>query len=76
MKDKIYQRFAERWRETVDMPPQQVGFLTPLYKRVTKQLKVMPWIPFLMGSLIVVLGIYYVLGSSIASWVSILQRGF
>ena len=76
MSDVIYQKFLRRWEEVTDLPPQTLGSLTPYYKIVVRHLKVMPWPLLVFGSLCVVLGLYFLLGSAIIRVVSILQRGF
>lgn len=76
MTDTLYQKFVNRWEEITDLPPQTLGPLTPVYKAITKRLKVMPWPAFVLSSLFVVLGIYFLLGSTVTLIVSLLQRGF
>lgn len=76
MNNSVYQKFLKRWDEVTDLPPQTFGPLTPYYKAVTKRLKVMPWPVLVVCAVVVVVGIYYVLGTSIIYLVSILQRGF
>lgn len=73
--DPIYEKFKKRWEEVVEIPPQQVGFLTPLYKRVTKPMKTMPFPILFILSALVVGTLYVVFGSRIAWLVSLLQRG-
>ena len=74
--DVTYQRFVERWKQVMELPPQTLGPFTPFYKRLTKRLKIMPWPIFLLLSLILVIGLYLLLGSAITLLVSLLQRGF
>jgi len=75
-RDSVYQKFVSRWEETTDLPPQTVGVFTPIYKAITKRLKVMPW-PVLMIVGIGCVGmLLMVLGNTIVSLVSLLQRGF
>ena len=71
-----YEKFHKRWEEVLDIPPQRLGFLTPLYKASVRHLKVMPWPWFLIISMFLVLGTYGIAGSAITLLVSILQRGF
>jgi hypothetical protein len=76
MTDPTYQKFVKRWEEVTDLPPQEVGKLTPFYKTIVKRLKVMPW-PALVGiSLVLVAGLYLLIGSTVTFLASILQRGF
>lgn len=76
MTDITYQKFVHRWKEVIDVPPQTVGPLTPFYKALTKRLKVMPWPVLVFSSLLTVIAIYIVLGTTITFVVSLLQRGF
>ncbi len=76
MIDTTYQRFVKRWEEVTDLPTQTLGPFTGLYKRFTKQFKVMPWPWFIGMSIAVAAGLYLVFGSAIAFLVTTLQRGF
>lgn len=76
MRDVVYQKFVKRWEEVTDLPPQTVGPFTPYYKMLVRRLKVMPWPMFVGVSVISIIGLYVVLGSTITLIVSILQRGF
>ena len=76
MADLVYQKFVKRWKEVVDLPPQNVGPLTPFFKAVARKLKVMPWPALVALSIGVVFVIYLLIGSAVTFLVSILQRGF
>jgi hypothetical protein len=76
MTDTTYRKFVKRWEEVMDLPPQNVGPLTPYYKALVRRLKVMPWPALVLCSLILVIGLYLLIGSAITLLVSILQRGF
>ena len=76
MQNTVYQRFVRRWEEVTDLPPQTLGPLTPYYKALTRRLKVMPWPLLVIFSLLVVVGLYVLLGSAVTLIVSLLQRGF
>ncbi len=76
MTDALYQKFVKRWEEVMDLPPQTVGPLTPYYKKLVARLKVMPWPVLVIGSVVLVVGLYLLLGSAITILVSVLQRGF
>lgn len=76
MKDVTYQKFVKRWQEVIDVPVQDVGPFTPLYKAMVKRLKVMPLPWLIVVGLIVVVCLYGVVGTSLVSFVSLLQRGF
>ena len=66
----------KRWEEVTDLPPQTVGPLTPVYKSLTRRLKIMPWPLLVVSSLFVGIGLYLILGSAVTLVVSLLQRGF
>ncbi|KKU95959.1 MAG: hypothetical protein UY27_C0006G0007 [Candidatus Gottesmanbacteria bacterium GW2011_GWA1_48_13] len=76
MTDTMYHKFVKRWEEVTDLPPQTLGPLTPYYKTLVGRLKVMPWPMLVLGSSLVVISLYILLGSSITLLVSILQKGF
>ncbi len=76
MNDVLYQKFIRRWEEVTDLPPQSLGPLTPYYKKLVRRLKIMPWPMLVVVSSVVVIGLYLVIGSSIALLVTLLQRGF
>ena len=76
MKSTTYQKFVKRWEEVTDLPPQTVGPLTPIYKSLARRLKVMPWPALVVGSLVIVIGLYVLIGSAITLVVSLLQKGF
>ncbi|MCX6793850.1 MAG: hypothetical protein NTY06_01975 [Candidatus Gottesmanbacteria bacterium] len=76
MTDTTYRKFVKRWEEVTDLPPQTVGPLTPYYKALVRRLKVMPWPVLVLGSVVIVVGLYLLIGSAITLLVSILQRGF
>lgn len=76
MSNLTYKKFLTRWEEVVDLPPQTLGPLTPVYKILIRRLKVMPWPYFVVTAVGIVVGLYVLVGSAITLLVSILQRGF
>lgn len=76
MTDTTYNKFVARWEKVIDLPVQTLGPLTPVYKACVRLLKVMPWPYFVLLSVLVVIGLYVVVGSAITILVTILQRGF
>jgi hypothetical protein len=76
MTDPFYQKFVKRWQEVTDLPPQDVGPFTPVYKSITSRLKVMPWQALAALSILLVIVLYLIFGPSITKLVSLLQRGF
>lgn len=71
-----YENFLRRWEEVTELPPQQFGRLTNVYKMVTGRIKTMPWLAFFAVSALVVGSVYLLLGSTIVWMVTLLQRGF
>ncbi len=76
MSDLLYEKLVKHWEEVTEVPLQTVGPLTPVYKEVTKRLKIMPWPMIFLVSIICVSGVYLLLGSTITFVVTLLQRGF
>ena len=71
-----YRQFASRWRETMELPPQTVGPFTGLYKRITHRLKTMPIPTLVIVSVLLVIVLFFWLGPSVTTIVTLLQRGF
>lgn len=76
MKDDVYDKIVTRWEEIVELPPQQVGRFTGLYKKITSKLKVMPWPLLFILSVCIVLFIFFVFGPATLYLVELIQRGF
>jgi hypothetical protein len=76
MTDTTYHKFVKRWEEVTDLPTQTVGPFTSQYKKVVKRLKVMPWPALVLAATLMVIGIYFLIGSAVTILTSILQRGF
>lgn len=76
MTDILYKKFVERWEEVTQLPPTTLGPLTGLYNTLTRHLKVMPLPALGIVSLVCVVGVYVLFGSTITLIVSILQKGF
>jgi len=76
MTDTAYRKFVRRWEEVTDLPPQTLGPLTKPYKKLTRRLKVMPWPWLVLVSILIVVGLYVLVGSAITLLVTLLQRGF
>ena len=76
MRDVTYKKFVRRWEEVMDLPPQTLGPFTKPYKKLTRRLKVMPWPWLILVSILIVVGLYVLVGSAITLLVTLLQRGF
>lgn len=76
MTDETYRHVLERWNKTRELPEQRLGPFTDAYHRVAFRLKIMPWVIFGIGALVVIVIIKLGLHFSLTSITSILQRGF
>ncbi len=76
MNNVSYENFLRRWEEVTELPPQQFGRLTNVYKMVTGRIKTMPWLAFFGVSAAVVGIVYVFFGTTIVRMVTLLQRGF
>lgn len=76
MHNLTYKKFLTRWEEVVDVPPQTLGPLTPVYKILIRRLKVMPWPYFVATAVGIVVGLYILVGSTVTLLVTLLQKGF
>lgn len=74
--NKTFLVVEKKFHEITAIPPQQVGFLTPLYKRATSQIKVMPLPVYIVLSVVLIVMLSFVLGSRLPLLTGILQRGF
>jgi hypothetical protein len=76
MTNTMYQKFVKRWDEVTELPTQTVGPFTPLYKQMTRRLKVMPLPWLIVVAVLTVSGMFFLVGSAVTFLVTILQRGF
>lgn len=74
--DALYQLMKQRMQEVAVVPPQTVGPLTPLYKRVIPQLKSQPWRSVGALSFVFTVLLYLVFGARVVKLASLLQYGF
>jgi len=74
--DRLYRNLVNRWKEVVEVPPQNLGILTPLYKHFMAKVKAAPWSYLFIAGIATGMGIYAIFGPSVSRLVSILQRGF
>lgn len=74
--DKMYQKFLAKWEEVTELPTQEVGSLTPLFKRTVPYFKVAPWRVLLPLSFLLVASTALFFEQTAAQVASILQRGF
>lgn len=74
--EKLYQLLVQRMQEVAVVPPQTVGPLTPLYKRVVPQLKWQPWRSVAAVSFVATIALYILFGVRVVHLASLLQYGF
>lgn len=75
-KDKTYSLLLAKMHEVTILPPQDVGLLTPLYKKVVPQFKFYPLKSAIVLSLILVFFLYIILGPALVKVATLLQYGF
>lgn len=75
-RDKTYELLLNKMHEVTVVPSQQLGGLTPLYKKIVPFFKFYPWRSAFIISLIGVLFLYLLLGSVLIRVASILQISF
>lgn len=74
--DKTYQLLVSKMHEVSNLPTQQVGFFTPVYKRIVPYLKVTPWKSVILLSLAASAILYLFFGIRLIHLASLLQFGF
>jgi hypothetical protein len=73
---QLYQRFIGKWQEVTELPPQTVGVLTPVFKRLAPHFKSDPWRLIIPLSLVFILGVFWLIELNSSQVVSILQSSF
>lgn len=76
MKDKTYQLLVAKMKEISEVPPQEIGPFTPLYKRFVPYVKFNPWKSALALSIVLTLVLYLFFGIRWIRLISLLQLGF
>ncbi len=76
MDQTSYRKFLFHLEEVFDLPPQTVGPLTPVYKKLVPLVKTMPWKIFVPLAFMVAFGLAYIFRAHAVWWVSLLQWGF
>jgi len=74
--DNFYKSLVSKMEEVALVKPQNVGRLTPFYKRIAPQFKFYPWKSAVALSFLGALFLYFVFGSAVVKLASILQFGF
>ena len=73
--DRIYQSMVAKMQEMAVVPPQRLGLLTPLYKKVVPVFKISPLKSLVFLSLVATFTAFMLFGSRLVKLASILQAG-
>lgn len=78
MNDKVYSRLRKQFNDIYSVEPTDLGipWLTKLYKKLSKYIKVFPFRVFVPLSAFFALLIYILFGLLVIRLVSVLQYGF
>lgn len=74
--DKLYQKLKDRMYLVTNLPPQEVGFLTPFWKKAASIMKNRHLTILSLSGFATSLILWFLLGASLVSLASILQTGF
>ena len=74
--DKLFAKLVVKMHQVSVVPPQTVGPFTPLYKKISVQLKYFPFRALLPLSLFFILFAYLMLGTKLVKLAELLQTGF
>lgn len=75
-KDKLYRLLKKRMMLMSSLPPQEVGILTPYWRKVIPHFKTMPLTWLIFTGLFSGFTLWILLGARLVRLVSILQYGF
>ncbi|OGG03902.1 hypothetical protein A2W14_05535 [Candidatus Gottesmanbacteria bacterium RBG_16_37_8] len=74
--DYFYQRLVDKMQQMAVIPPQTVGPLTPLYKRLVPQFKFFPFKILIPASFVAIIFAYLIFGLKLVKLASLLQLSF
>lgn len=74
--DKIYKLLKEKMYTVSSLPPQEIGSLTPYWKKFASFVKHKPIKTVMFGASVSSLILWFLLGTALIQLVSILQYGF
>lgn len=74
--DRFYRKLKERMKAVSLVQPQQLGILTPYWKRLTYLFKTNPFQIFLIIGFLTSFFLWFLLGNYLVRLVSLLQYGF
>ncbi|OIO12908.1 hypothetical protein AUJ73_04745 [Candidatus Gottesmanbacteria bacterium CG1_02_37_22] len=75
-KGDVYKLLVSKMNEVAVVPPQEIGSLTPIYKKIVPQLKFYPWKVTLIISSLIAFLLYMIFGATLVKLASLLQYGF
>jgi hypothetical protein len=71
-----YRKFLHIWEESIELPPQNIGPLTPVFKKTAPFFKVTPWKTLIPLSFLLAVVVALLLQLTAVQIASILQKGF
>lgn len=74
--DRLYRKLKERMEAVSLVQPQQLGILTPYWKRLTHLFKTNSFQIFLIVGFVTSLFLWFLLGNYLVKLASLLQYGF
>ncbi len=74
--DKLYEQLRERMYAVSSVPPQNVGVLTPFWKKIIPKVKESPVQALLAGGFLTTFFAWILLGTLVVRIVTLLQYGF
>lgn len=74
--DEFYRSLVAKMHQVAVVPPQNVGFLTPFYKKLVPQLKYFPFKTLIPLSLLAIFMAYLIFGTWLVRLAELLQLSF
>ncbi len=71
-----YRKFLTIWEEAVELPPQNIGPLTPVFQKTAPFFKITPWKILIPLSFVLAIITALLLQLTAVQIASILQKGF
>ena len=76
LEPKVYTQLRKRQIELAYVPPQRIGKLTPVYRKLIPWVKIAPWRMFIVWATVGVILLRFILGPSFVYVATILQQSF
>lgn len=74
--DELYNKLKQRMYAVSSVPPQDIGLLTPFWRKIIPRIKESPIRFLMLGGFLSTLFAWFILGTLIVRIVSLLQYGF